>query len=128
MCVKRYFYYISKYQYLLLYILTLNRCCRFGTGFCFTVVYAALLTKTNRISRIFNASKHSAKRPILISPSSQLAVCAGLVSIQVMCNILKLNNLKDLRKLIYELSVNRRAGRGRIRFKDRPTSEQYEIG
>ncbi|KAG6449197.1 hypothetical protein O3G_MSEX005931 [Manduca sexta] len=57
---------------------------RFGTGFCFTVVYAALLTKTNRISRIFNASKHSAKRPILISPSSQLAICAALVSIQVL--------------------------------------------
>ncbi|XP_004925395.2 metabotropic glutamate receptor 2 isoform X1 [Bombyx mori] len=57
---------------------------RFGTGFCFTVIYAALLTKTNRISRIFNASKHSAKRPILISPTSQLAICAGLVSIQVL--------------------------------------------
>ncbi|XP_026492105.2 metabotropic glutamate receptor 2-like [Vanessa tameamea] len=57
---------------------------RFGTGFCFTVVYAALLTKTNRISRIFNASKHSAKRPILISPSSQLAICTALVSIQVL--------------------------------------------
>ncbi|KAJ0176873.1 hypothetical protein K1T71_008052 [Dendrolimus kikuchii] len=57
---------------------------RFGTGFCFTVVYAALLTKTNRISRIFNASKHSAKRPILISPSSQLAICAALISIQVL--------------------------------------------
>ncbi|CAG9786492.1 unnamed protein product [Diatraea saccharalis] len=58
----------------------------FGTGFCFTVVYAALLTKTNRISRIFNASKHSAKRPILISPSSQLAICAALVSIQYPAN------------------------------------------
>ncbi|XP_047503718.1 metabotropic glutamate receptor 2-like [Pieris napi] len=57
---------------------------RFGTGFCFTVVYAALLTKTNRISRIFNASKHSAKRPILISPSSQLAICTALISIQVL--------------------------------------------
>ncbi|VVD04782.1 unnamed protein product [Leptidea sinapis] len=57
---------------------------RFGTGFCFTVVYAALLTKTNRISRIFNASKHSAKRPILISPTSQLAICSALVSIQVL--------------------------------------------
>ncbi|KAM3962611.1 metabotropic glutamate receptor 2 [Aphomia sociella] len=57
---------------------------RFGTGFCFTVVYAALLTKTNRISRIFNASKHSAKRPILISPSSQLAICSALISIQVL--------------------------------------------
>ncbi|XP_013134087.1 PREDICTED: metabotropic glutamate receptor-like [Papilio polytes] len=57
---------------------------RFGTGFCFTVVYAALLTKTNRISRIFNAGKHSAKRPALISPAAQLAICAALVSVQVL--------------------------------------------
>ncbi|KAG7308951.1 hypothetical protein JYU34_006228, partial [Plutella xylostella] len=57
---------------------------RFGTGFCFTVVYAALLTKTNRIARIFTASARSAKRPALISPTSQLAICAALVSIQVL--------------------------------------------
>ncbi|CAB3256513.1 unnamed protein product, partial [Arctia plantaginis] len=56
---------------------------RFGTGFCFTVVYAALLTKTNRIARIFDASKHSARRPSLISPKSQLFICFVLVSIQV---------------------------------------------
>ncbi|KAG7308935.1 hypothetical protein JYU34_006205, partial [Plutella xylostella] len=56
---------------------------RFGTGFCFTVVYAALLTKTNRIARIFAASKHSARRPSLISPKSQLLICTVLVSIQV---------------------------------------------
>ncbi|KAJ0176890.1 hypothetical protein K1T71_008069 [Dendrolimus kikuchii] len=56
---------------------------RFGTGFCFTVVYAALLTKTNRIARIFDASKQSARRPSLISPKSQLVICSVLVSIQV---------------------------------------------
>ncbi|CAK1579829.1 unnamed protein product [Parnassius mnemosyne] len=56
---------------------------RFGTGFCFTVVYAALLTKTNRIARIFDASKHSARRPSLISPKSQLLICSLLVSVQV---------------------------------------------
>lgn len=56
--------------------------CRFGVGFCFTVVYAALLTKTNRISRIFNG-KQSVKRPSLISPRSQLIICSGLTSIQV---------------------------------------------
>lgn len=56
---------------------------RFGAGFCFTVVYAALLTKTNRISRIFNAGKHSAKRPSFISPRSQLIICSGLVGVQV---------------------------------------------
>ncbi|KAF2903644.1 hypothetical protein ILUMI_02551 [Ignelater luminosus] len=59
---------------------------RFGAGFCFTVVYAALLTKTNRISRIFNAGKHSAKRPSFISPRSQLIICSGLVGAQVLIN------------------------------------------
>ncbi|CAG9859138.1 unnamed protein product [Phyllotreta striolata] len=58
----------------------------FSAGFCFTVVYAALLTKTNRISRIFNASKHSAKRPNFISPRSQLVICFGLVGVQVLIN------------------------------------------
>ncbi|KAI5639157.1 receptor family ligand binding region domain-containing protein [Phthorimaea operculella] len=56
---------------------------RFGTGCCFTVVYAALLTKTNRIARIFDASRRSARRPSLISPKSQLVICSILVSIQV---------------------------------------------
>ncbi|XP_043680189.1 uncharacterized protein LOC122634865 isoform X1 [Vespula pensylvanica] len=59
---------------------------RFGAGFCFTVVYAALLTKTNRISRIFNAGKHSAKRPSFISPRSQLIICSGLVGVQILIN------------------------------------------
>jgi metabotropic X receptor len=57
--------------------------CRFGAGFCFTVVYAALLTKTNRIARIFNAGKRTAKRPSFISPRSQLLICSGLVGVQV---------------------------------------------
>ncbi|KAK9873211.1 hypothetical protein WA026_021443 [Henosepilachna vigintioctopunctata] len=59
---------------------------RFGAGFCFTVVYAALFTKTNRIYRIFNAGKRSARRPSFISPRSQLLICSGLVSIQVLIN------------------------------------------
>ncbi|XP_017773184.1 PREDICTED: metabotropic glutamate receptor 4, partial [Nicrophorus vespilloides] len=59
---------------------------RFGAGFCFTVVYAALLTKTNRISRIFNAGKRSAKRPSFISPRSQLIICSGLIGVQVLIN------------------------------------------
>jgi metabotropic X receptor len=48
------------------------------------VVYAALLTKTNRISRIFNAG--SAKRPSFISPRSQLIICCGLIFIQILIN------------------------------------------
>ncbi|CRL08038.1 CLUMA_CG021023, isoform A [Clunio marinus] len=60
---------------------------RFGAGFCFTVVYAALLTKTNRIARIFKASKQSAKRPSFISPQSQLIICSALISIQILINV-----------------------------------------
>ncbi|XP_050729966.1 metabotropic glutamate receptor-like [Eriocheir sinensis] len=56
---------------------------RFGLGFCFAVVYSALLTKTNRISRIFNAGKRTTKRPSLISPRSQLCICFCTVSVQV---------------------------------------------
>ncbi|XP_043269518.1 metabotropic glutamate receptor 2-like isoform X2 [Venturia canescens] len=57
---------------------------RFSAGFCFTVMYAALLTKTNRISRIFNAGKRSAKRPSFISPRSQLIICSMLVAVQIL--------------------------------------------
>lgn len=59
---------------------------RFAAGFCFTVVYAALLTKTNRISRIFNDGRQSAKRPSFISPRSQLIICSGLVFVQILIN------------------------------------------
>ena len=55
---------------------------QFGIGLCFSVCYSALLTKTNRIARIFRAGKRTAKRPNCISPSSQLFICLGLVSIQ----------------------------------------------
>lgn len=51
-------------------------------GLCFSVVYAALFTKTNRIARIFRSGKKSAGRPGLISPKSQLAICGGLVAVQ----------------------------------------------
>uniref|UniRef100_A0A1W7R6Q5 Putative metabotropic glutamate receptor n=1 Tax=Aedes albopictus TaxID=7160 RepID=A0A1W7R6Q5_AEDAL len=59
---------------------------RFWSGFSFTVVYAALLTKTNRIARIFNASTKSAKRPSFISPHSQLVICGILISFQILIN------------------------------------------
>lgn len=57
---------------------------RFGVGFGFAVIYAALLTKTNRISRIFNSATKSAKRPAFISPKSQMVISSILISIQVM--------------------------------------------
>lgn len=57
---------------------------RFFSGFCFTIVYAALLTKTNRIARIFRAGKRTKKRPHLISPESQLIICSTIILVQVL--------------------------------------------
>ena len=58
----------------------------FLMGISFTVVYGALLTKTNRISRIFNSTIRSARRPQFISPRSQLLICFGIILIQVFIN------------------------------------------
>ena len=62
-------------------------------GLCFSVVYAALFTKTNRIARIFRGGKKSAGRPGLISPKSQLAICGFLVIVQGIVLNISLNNL-----------------------------------
>ena len=48
-------------------------------------MYASLLVKTNRISRIFNCARKSAKRPSFISPKSQMLITGILVAIQVGC-------------------------------------------
>ncbi|XP_067123337.1 metabotropic glutamate receptor 6-like [Centruroides vittatus] len=54
-----------------------------GIGLCFAIVYSAILTKTNRISRIFNAGKKTVSKPAFISPQSQLIICGALVSVQI---------------------------------------------
>lgn len=56
---------------------------RFGFGFSFSLCYAALLVKVNRIHRIFNRQRTSGQRPPLISPQSQLLFTGLLVLIQV---------------------------------------------
>ncbi|XP_022665939.1 metabotropic glutamate receptor 2-like isoform X3 [Varroa destructor] len=56
---------------------------RIGVSLSFTIVYAAILTKSNRIARIFRAGKRTSRRPSFISPKSQLIICAILVSLQV---------------------------------------------
>ncbi|KAI4803304.1 hypothetical protein KUCAC02_006855, partial [Chaenocephalus aceratus] len=53
-----------------------------GLGMCFS--YAALLTKTNRIHRIFEQGKKSVTAPRLISPASQLAITFSLISVQLL--------------------------------------------
>ncbi|KAL7060180.1 hypothetical protein AAHC03_09599 [Spirometra sp. Aus1] len=45
-------------------------------------MYASLLTKTNRLARIFDAAKRTAKRPAFISPRSQLVIAGGLIGLQ----------------------------------------------
>ena len=49
----------------------------------FTICYAAVIVKTNRISRIFN-SRNLMKRPQFIHPQSQICFAFSLVAIQVM--------------------------------------------
>ncbi|XP_041945930.1 metabotropic glutamate receptor 7 isoform X1 [Alosa alosa] len=53
-----------------------------GLGMC--ISYAALLTKTNRIYRIFEEGKKSVTPPKLISPTSQLAITSSLISVQLL--------------------------------------------
>ncbi|XP_043933502.1 metabotropic glutamate receptor 7 [Protopterus annectens] len=53
-----------------------------GLGMC--ISYAALLTKTNRIYRIFEQGKKSVTAPRLISPSSQLVITFSLISLQLL--------------------------------------------
>lgn len=52
---------------------------RFGIGVGFSIIYGALLTKTNRISRIFYSASKSAQRPNYISPSSQVCITCSLI-------------------------------------------------
>ncbi|XP_030744598.2 metabotropic glutamate receptor 6 [Echinops telfairi] len=49
-----------------------------------TLSYSALLTKTNRIYRIFEQGKRSVSPPPFISPTSQLVITFSLTSVQVL--------------------------------------------
>ena len=51
---------------------------RLGLGFALCLCYSSILTKTNRISRIFNrGAKAGIKRPSYTSPKSQIVICCG---------------------------------------------------
>uniref|UniRef100_A0A8C7XBK8 Glutamate receptor, metabotropic 6b n=1 Tax=Oryzias sinensis TaxID=183150 RepID=A0A8C7XBK8_9TELE len=53
-----------------------------GLGMC--ISYSAMLTKTNRIYRIFEQGKKSVTPPKFISPTSQLIITFILISVQVL--------------------------------------------
>ncbi|CAM4742235.1 unnamed protein product [Rotaria magnacalcarata] len=55
---------------------------RIGVSLSLTICLAALLTKTNRLARIFNNSQRLTQ-PSCLSPRSQLGICGGIVSIQL---------------------------------------------
>ncbi|XP_015730824.1 metabotropic glutamate receptor 7 isoform X1 [Coturnix japonica] len=57
---------------------------RIFLGLGMSISYAALLTKTNRIYRIFEQGKKSVTAPRLISPTSQLAITSSLISVQLL--------------------------------------------
>ncbi|KAH0950802.1 hypothetical protein HN011_007155 [Eciton burchellii] len=60
---------------------------RFGVSVSFSAVYGALLTKTNRIARIFDSASRSAVRPRYISPTSQVCIAAALIALQVVITL-----------------------------------------
>lgn len=73
---------------------------RYMGALCFTMCYAPLLMKTNRIYRIFTHAKHSAARPPLIKPMSQVLISTGLIAVQLL--ITTVWTLSDTPKAIAE--------------------------
>uniref|UniRef100_A0A8C7U4R4 G-protein coupled receptors family 3 profile domain-containing protein n=1 Tax=Oncorhynchus mykiss TaxID=8022 RepID=A0A8C7U4R4_ONCMY len=57
---------------------------RIFLGLGMSISYAALLTKTNRIYRIFEQGKMSVSTPRFISPASQLVITFSLISVQLL--------------------------------------------
>ncbi|XP_036386598.1 metabotropic glutamate receptor 4-like isoform X2 [Megalops cyprinoides] len=57
---------------------------RIFLGLGMSISYSALLTKTNRIYRIFEQGKVSVSAPRFISPSSQLVITFSLISVQLL--------------------------------------------
>ncbi|XP_067089983.1 metabotropic glutamate receptor 2-like [Osmerus mordax] len=100
MCYSMTFIYIAKPS---MAVCTLRR---LGLGTSFAVCYSALLTKTNRIARIFSGVKDGAQRPRLISPASQVAICGVLISCQLLVAVVWL--LVELPGVRKEVSPERR--------------------
>ncbi|KAH3772752.1 metabotropic glutamate receptor 2-like [Dreissena polymorpha] len=59
-----------------------------GFSLTFTIIYAPLLVKTNRIYRIFNAGRRTTRKPCLISNSSQVTISLALIIAQVVIVII----------------------------------------
>jgi len=62
---------------------------RFGVGFCFSICYSAILTKTNRLARVFN-DKYTNRAPRFLSAASQLVIMVILISLEAILAALAL--------------------------------------
>ncbi|WKY04772.1 hypothetical protein Q1695_005634 [Nippostrongylus brasiliensis] len=54
-------------------------------GLSMSAIYAAIITKTNRLARVFKPD--SAQRPRFITPKAQVAICVSIVSVQLVGSI-----------------------------------------
>ncbi|CAF0930826.1 unnamed protein product [Adineta ricciae] len=90
---------------------------RLGIGLGFSMMYAALLTKTNRIARIFTSAKKQGRlRPQYISPNSQVAICSCLITVQLLLSLLWLayehsyvESITHNRLIILKCHMNKRS-------------------
>ncbi|XP_071984341.1 metabotropic glutamate receptor 2-like [Engystomops pustulosus] len=57
---------------------------RLGLAASFAICYSALLTKTNRITRIFNSAQKGIAPPRYINLASQLSICLALITCQIL--------------------------------------------
>ena len=57
-------------------------------GISLTACYIPLMLKTNRIYRLFKAARVMASLPQLVSPSSQIFMCFGLLALQLLLCIM----------------------------------------
>ena len=61
---------------------------RFIFGLSLTACYTPLMLKTNRIYRIFRAARFMVSMPYLVSPTSQILICFGLLALQLLLSIM----------------------------------------
>ena len=83
-----YLCFISPYAFLL--DATIVRCGlrRFIFGISLTACYTPLMLKTNRVYRIFKATRALASVPQFVSPTSQILICFGLLALQILMYVM----------------------------------------
>lgn len=78
---------------------------RFLPGVSFAMIYAALLTKTNRIARILSGSKKRfpTKKPLFMSATAQVVITCLLIGIEVLVSFWMFQNQPPKTKYTYTM-------------------------